>query len=68
MSNGMGGWNSVVRVTAPVPPNLSAFAKDGKLFFQTDGPAEVLVTVDNMLGASRGARRRHHLAGRALWI
>ena len=49
MSNGMGGWNSAVRVTAPVPPKLQAFEKDGKLFFQTDGAAEVLVTVDNML-------------------
>ena len=49
MSNGMGGWNSAVRVTAPLPPQLQAFEKDGKLFFQTDGAAEVLITVDNML-------------------
>ena len=49
MSNGMGGWNSAVRVAAPLPPQLQAFEKGGKLFFQTDGAAEVLVTVDNML-------------------
>jgi len=49
MSNGMGGWNSVVRLEAPQPPNLSAFANQGKLFFQVDGPADLLVTVDNIL-------------------
>mgnify|MGYP000076614381 CR=1 FL=1 len=49
MSNGMGGWNSVVRVAAPEPPGLNAFSQNDKLYIQTDGPANLLVTVDDAL-------------------
>ena len=49
MSNGMGGWNSVVRVEAAPAPVLTANTNGEKLFFRTDGPAELLVTVDNVL-------------------
>lgn len=49
MSNGMGGWNSVVRVEAGPAPVLTANTNGEKLFFSTDGPADLLVTVDNVL-------------------
>jgi len=49
MSNGMGGWNSVVRVNSPEPPSLSAFLVDSQIHVHTDGPADVMVTVDDLL-------------------
>ena len=49
MSNGMGGWNSVVRMESVPAPVLTAKTNGEKLFFITDGPAELLVTVDNVL-------------------
>ena len=49
MSNGMGGWNSVVRIAAPEAPELEAVSRDNKVFFKTDRAANLLVMVDNML-------------------
>ena len=49
MSNGMGGWNSVVRIAAPEPPGLEAVARDDKVFFKTDRAADLVVLVDNKL-------------------
>ena len=49
MSNGMGGWNSVVRIPAPEPPSLHAIAQDDKVLFRTDRAADLVVMVDNIL-------------------
>lgn len=55
VSNGMGGWNSVVRLKAAEPPQLSAAWQDGKLLFSTDRASEVLVMVDNQVVLHRAA-------------
>ena len=47
MSNGMGGQNSALVVDAPVAPALSAQGQGSKVFLSTDGPATLLVMIDN---------------------
>ena len=49
ISNGMGGWNSVVRIASPEPPSLHAVVADDKVVFRTDRGADLLVLVDNIL-------------------
>jgi glycosidase len=53
--NGMGGWNSVVRIEAPEPPQLRAAWQDGNLLFSTDRASELLVMVDNQVVLHRAA-------------
>ena len=47
MSNGMGGQNSALVVDAPAAPTLRARAQGAKVFLSTDGPATLLVMLDN---------------------
>ena len=49
ISNGMGGWNSVVRIEPPASPDLKAVAEDGKIAVHTDGAVDLVITLDNML-------------------
>ena len=49
MSNGMGGWNSAVRIASPEPPKLNAVARDNMVLISTDRTADLVVMVDNML-------------------
>ena len=47
VSNGMGGRNSALVLDTPEAPTLGARAQDSKVFLSTDGPATVLVMMDN---------------------
>ena len=47
VSNGMGGRNSALVLDTPEAPTLDARAQDSKVFLSTDGPATVLVMMDN---------------------
>ena len=47
VSNGMGGRNSALVLDTPEAPTLDARAQDSKVFLSTDGPATLLVMMDN---------------------
>lgn len=49
MSNGMGGWNSVVNITRPEAPRLSASLRENRVVISTDGSSELLVMVDDQI-------------------
>lgn len=49
LSNGMGGWNSVVTIPTPDAPQLTSFLKDNKVFIQCDAEADLVVYIDDML-------------------
>ena len=47
VSNGMGGRNSALVLGTPTAPMLSAQAQGSNVFLSTDGPATLLVMMDN---------------------
>ena len=47
VSNGMGGQNSALVVETPSAPSLKAHGQGSKVFLSTDGPATLLVMMDN---------------------
>lgn len=49
MSNGMGGWNSVVNISRPNAPELSASWRDDRVVISTDGMSDVLVMLDDQI-------------------
>ena len=49
LSNGMGGWNSVVDIPTPEAPVLSSFGRGDKVFLRSTMEADLVVYVDDRL-------------------